>query len=79
MLLFRRLKVKVTHEGQKLKILLKMLGLYLYILKFSHKSCNILSVLNKLALQKELQIFVTHSVFLDKNQKHDNNNKKYQT
>ena len=28
-----------------------------------HKSCNILSILNKLKLQKELQTFVTNTVF----------------
>jgi len=31
---------------------LKMLYLYLYTLIISHKSCNILSILNKLTLQK---------------------------
>jgi len=44
-----------------------MLGLYLYTLTMSHKSCNILSILNKLASQKVLQIVVTNNVFLDKN------------
>jgi len=29
---------------------LKMLGLYLYTLKIGHKSCNMLSILNKLTL-----------------------------
>jgi len=43
---------------------LKMLGLYLYTLIIGHKSCNMLSILNKLTLQKELQNFVTcHRVF----------------
>ena len=32
-----------------------MLGLYLYTLKIGQKSCNMLSLLNKLLLQKELQ------------------------
>jgi len=34
-----------------------MLGLYLYTLihVIGHKSCNMLSILNKLTLQKELQ------------------------
>jgi len=32
-----------------------MLGLYLYTLIIDHKSCNMLSILNKLTLQKELQ------------------------
>jgi len=35
---------------------LKMLGLYLYTLIIGQKSCNMLSILNKLLLQKELQI-----------------------
>jgi len=48
---------------------LKMLGLYLFTLTISHKSCNMLSILNNLTLQKELQIFVTNNVFLDKKQK----------
>ena len=56
---------------------LKMLGLYLYTLIISHKSCNMLSILNKLTVQKKLQNFVTHNVFLDK--KHNNNKTKYQT
>jgi len=37
------------------KTVLKMLGLYLYTLVIGHKSCNRLSILNKLTLQKELQ------------------------
>jgi len=40
-----------------------MLGLYLYNLIIGHKSCNMLSVLNKLTLQKELQKCVTNNVF----------------
>jgi len=32
-----------------------MLGLYLYTLIIAHKSCNVLSILNKLTLQNELQ------------------------
>jgi len=43
-----------------------MLGLYLYTLIISHKFGNMLSILNKLTLQKELQTFVTNNVFLDK-------------
>jgi len=38
---------------------LKMLGLYLYSLIIGHKSCNVLSMLNKLSLQRELQNVVT--------------------
>jgi len=45
---------------------LKMLGLYLYILIIVHKSCNMLSILNKLTLQKKKSIFWTNNVFLDK-------------
>ena len=41
-------------------------GLYLYTLIIGHTSCNILSILNKLKLWKELQTFVTNNVFLDK-------------
>jgi len=44
----------------------KMLGLYLYTLIMGHNSCKMLSILNKLTLQKELQNFVTNNVFLDK-------------
>jgi len=40
----------------------KMLGLYLYTLRIGHKSGNMLSMLNKLTLQKELQTFVTNNV-----------------
>jgi len=38
---------------------LKMLGLYLYTLIISHKLCKMLSILNKLRLQKDLQNIVT--------------------
>ena len=41
-----------------------MLGLYLYTLIIGQKSCNMLSILNKLTLQKELQNFVTNNVLL---------------
>jgi len=43
-----------------------MLGLYLYTLIISHKSSNMLRILNKLTLFKKLQTFVTNNVFLDK-------------
>jgi len=46
--------------------MLKMLGLYLYTLIIGHNSVNMLSILNKLTLKKELQNFVTNKVFLDK-------------
>jgi len=45
---------------------LKMLNLYLYTLIIGHKSCNMLSILNKLTMQKELQKCVPCNVFLDK-------------
>jgi len=51
---------------EALCILLKMLGLYLYILIIGHKFCNRLSILNKLTLQKKLQNVVTNNVFMDK-------------
>ena len=44
-----------------------MLGLYLCSLIIGHKSCNMLSILNKLTLRKELQNFVTNNVFWAKN------------
>jgi len=56
-----------------------MLGLYLYTLIIGHKSCNMLSILNKLALQKVLKHFVTKSVFLDKKRKINNNKTNNQT
>jgi len=46
--------------------ILKMLGLYLQTLIISHKSCKMLSILNKLILQKNLQNIVTNNVFMDK-------------
>ena len=46
--------------------MLKILGLYLYALLIGHKYCNMLSILNKLTLQKILQIFGTNNVVLDK-------------
>jgi len=56
-----------------------MLSLYLYTLIIGHKSCNMLNILNKLTLQKVLQIFVTNSVFMDKKKKHNNNKTENQT
>jgi len=43
-----------------------VLGLYLYNLIIGPKSCNMLILLNKLTLQKELQHFVTNNVLLEK-------------
>ena len=43
---------------------LKMLGLYLFTFIIGQKSCNMLSILNKLTFQKELQNFVTNNVLL---------------
>jgi len=40
-----------------------MLGLYLYTLRIGHKSGSMLSILNKLTLQKTMQTFVTNNVF----------------
>jgi len=48
----------------KMKLSLKMQGLYLYTLKTGHKYGNMLSILNKLTLPKELQNIVTNNVFL---------------
>ena len=49
-----------------LDLTLKMLGLYLYTLIIGHKSFNMLSILNKLTLQKKYQKFMANNVFLDK-------------
>jgi len=40
--------------------------MYLNTLIIPHKSCNMLSILNVLTLQKKLQNFVTNNVFMDK-------------
>jgi len=45
---------------------LKILGLYLYTLIIGHKSCNMLSILNKLIWQKELKFFVIKMRFEQK-------------
>jgi len=50
-----------------------MLDLYLYTLMIGHKSCNLLKILNKLTLQKELQTIVTNNVFLGKQQNKKSN------
>ena len=50
-----------------------MLGLYLII---GHKSCNMLSILNKLTLQKKSQNVKTNYVFLNKKVKAQQQNKK---
>jgi len=56
-----------------------MLGLYLYSLIIEHKSCNVLSILNKLTLQKKLKQIVTNNAVSDKNVKTQlqQNNKSY--
>ena len=46
-------------------------------IKTGHKSCNMLSVLNKLPLEKELQNFVTSNVFSDQKVKKQNNKIKH--
>ena len=43
-------------------ISLKLLSLYHFTLRIGHKSGIMLSILNKLLLQKELQTFVTNNV-----------------
>jgi len=53
-----------------------MLGLYLYTHIIGQKSCNILSILNKLALQKRNANFVTSNLFLDNKKIHINNKTK---
>jgi len=52
-----------------------MQGLYHYTLRISYKFYKLLSVLNKLTLQKDMQNVVTNCVFIDKKLKHNNNNK----
>jgi len=47
-------------------ITLNMLGLYLYTLIISNKSCEMLSILNELTMRKDLQNIVTNNVFMDK-------------
>jgi len=61
------------------KLLLKMLGLYLHTLIIIHKSCKMLSILNKLNLQKNLQTTVTNNVFMKKvkTQQQQQNKKSY--
>ena len=44
----------------------RSVSLRLYTLIISHKSSNMLRILNKLTLYKELQTFVTNNVFWDK-------------
>jgi len=43
-----------------------MLGLYIYTLINWSNTCNMLSILNKITLQKILQNFETNNVFLNK-------------
>jgi len=47
-------------------MILKMLNLYLNTLIIEHKSCYVLSILNKLSLQNKLQNCVTNNAVLDK-------------
>ena len=59
--------------------LLKMLGLYLYTLIISHKSCNLLSILNKLTVQKNAKVCDTSCVFGQKTNKNTTTKQKNQT
>jgi len=54
---------KVTYYGDHLFLKMLYVGLYLYTLIIGHKSVNMLSILNKLTLKKELKHFVTNNVF----------------
>jgi len=56
-----------------------MQDLYLYTLMISHKSCNMLGILNKLKLQKNLQKIVRNNVFWDKKSKTQQQQNKNQT
>jgi len=54
-----------------------MQGLYLYTLIIDLNSCNMLSILNKLPFQEELQnVTILTNVFLDKKLNHINNKTK---
>ena len=55
--------------------LLMMLGLYLHTFIIGHQSCNMLSILNKITLQKDLQNVMTNNVLLDKKSNHNTNKK----
>jgi len=59
-------KINTIYNWEIKKEELKMLSLYLYTLIIGHKSVNMLRILNKLTLKKELQNFVTNKVFLNK-------------
>ena len=48
-----------------------------FALIIGHISFNMLSILNKLTLQKKLHIFVTDNVFWTKKLKHNNNKIKH--
>jgi len=63
MKLFQRLLKILIRLSGLFTMILKMLGLYLFTLIIGHKSCNMLGVLNKLALQTKLQKCVTNNVF----------------
>ena len=53
-----------------------MLGLYLYNLIIGHRSCNVLSILNKLILQKKLLNILKNNVFWDQKSKNTTTTKK---
>ena len=49
----------------KIITIVQMLGLYLDTLIFGQESCVMFSILNKITIKKELQIFLTNNVLLD--------------
>ena len=55
--------VLFPHCSINVEFVLKLLGLYLYSYIISHKTCKMLSIVNKLTLQKDLQNIVTNKVF----------------
>jgi len=53
-----------------------MLGLYFYTHVIGQKSCNMLSILNKITLHKELPNCLTNNIFGQKKPKTQQQNKK---
>jgi len=62
----RYYQISLSDETGKVLCIFKMLGLYLYTLIIGHKSCNRLSILNKLTFQEKLQNVRTNNVFRQK-------------
>ena len=67
-------RIRSTGKRNPQNCELKMLCLYLDILGIGHTFCSMLTKLNEITLNKELQNFMINNVFMDQKEVKNNNN-----